>query len=76
MFSPNEKYAALVETAGYLPLALSAEDYLELLPTRWQAVNSYGHQGQPPHLRLRRAERTAPGEVRDHRAEEPVGGPS
>ncbi|MEV5880011.1 integrase [Streptomyces sp. NPDC052101] len=41
-FSPNEKYAALVETAGYLPLALSAEDYLRLLPTRWQAVNSYG----------------------------------
>ncbi|MFJ9683739.1 hypothetical protein ACIRP2_37835 [Streptomyces sp. NPDC101194] len=41
-FSPNEKYAALVETAGYLPLALSAEDYLKLLPTRWQAVNSYG----------------------------------
>ncbi|MFJ9855519.1 Mu transposase C-terminal domain-containing protein [Streptomyces sp. NPDC101150] len=41
-FSPNEKYAALVETAGYLPLALSPEDYLELLPTRWQAVHSYG----------------------------------
>jgi hypothetical protein len=41
-FSPNEKYAALVDTAGYLPLALSAEDYLELLPTRWQAVNSFG----------------------------------
>lgn len=41
-FSPNEKYAALVETAGFLPLALTAEDYLELLPTRWQAVNSYG----------------------------------
>lgn len=41
-FSPNEKYAALVETAGYLPLPLTAEDYLELLPTRWQAVNSYG----------------------------------
>ncbi|MFB7084788.1 integrase [Streptomyces sp. NPDC056296] len=41
-FSPNEKYAALVETAGYLPLALSSEDYLKLLPTRWQAVNSYG----------------------------------
>lgn len=31
-----------METAGYLPLALSAEDYLKLLPTRWQAVNSYG----------------------------------
>ncbi|WP_232788753.1 Mu transposase C-terminal domain-containing protein [Streptomyces odonnellii] len=41
-FSPNEKYAALVETAGYLPLALSVEDYLRLLPTRWRAVNSYG----------------------------------
>ncbi|MYV95942.1 Mu transposase C-terminal domain-containing protein [Streptomyces sp. SID1034] len=41
-FTPNEKYAALVETAGYLPLALSSEDYLKLLPTRWQAVNSYG----------------------------------
>ncbi|MFJ7280837.1 Mu transposase C-terminal domain-containing protein [Kitasatospora sp. NPDC098663] len=41
-FSPNEKYASLVETAGYLHLPLSAEDYLELLPARWQAVNSYG----------------------------------
>jgi hypothetical protein len=41
-FSPNEKYAALVETAGYLPLPLTAEDYLELLPARWQAINSYG----------------------------------
>lgn len=41
-FSPNERYAALVETAGYLPLPLTAEDYLELLPARWQAVNSYG----------------------------------
>jgi hypothetical protein len=41
-FSPNEKYAALVESAGYLPLALSAEDYLKLLPTCWRAVNSYG----------------------------------
>lgn len=41
-FSPNEKYAALVETAGYLPLPLTAEDYLELLPVRWQAINSYG----------------------------------
>jgi len=32
MFSPNEKYAALVEAAGYVPVALSAEDYVELLP--------------------------------------------
>lgn len=31
----------MVETAGYLPLPLTAEGYLELLPARWQAVNSY-----------------------------------
>lgn len=42
MFSPNEKYAALVETAGYVPVALSADDYIELLPATWRAINSYG----------------------------------
>jgi hypothetical protein len=41
-FTPNEKYAALVEAAGYVPVALSAEDYIELLPARWQAINAYG----------------------------------
>lgn len=41
-FTPNEKYAALVEAAGYVPVALSAEDYIELLPTAWRAVNAYG----------------------------------
>src|SRR5205814_10606451 len=41
-FSPNEKYAALVETAGYVPVALSAQDYIELLPACWKAVNAYG----------------------------------
>jgi len=41
-FSPNEKYAALTETAGYVPLALSPEDYIELLPAAWRAVNAYG----------------------------------
>ena len=42
MFTPNEKYAALVETAGYVPVALGAEDYIELLPAVWRAVNAYG----------------------------------
>jgi len=42
MFTPNEKYAALVEAAGYVPVALSATDYIELLPACWKAVNSYG----------------------------------
>jgi len=41
-FSPNERYAALVEAAGYVPVALSADDYIELLPARWQAINAYG----------------------------------
>jgi hypothetical protein len=42
MFSPNQKYAALVETAGYVPVALSAGDYVELLPAAWRAINAYG----------------------------------
>jgi putative transposase len=41
-FTPNEKYAALIEAAGYVSVALSAEDYIELLPARWRAVNAYG----------------------------------
>jgi hypothetical protein len=41
-FTPNEKYAVLTETAGYVPLALSPEDHVELLPATWRAVNAYG----------------------------------
>jgi hypothetical protein len=41
-FTRNEKYAAMVEAAGYVPVALSADDYVELLPARWHAVNAYG----------------------------------
>jgi hypothetical protein len=41
-FSPNQMYAALVETAGYVPVALDAGDYIELLPACWRAVNAYG----------------------------------
>lgn len=40
--SPNDKYAALVAAAGYLPLTLTGEDYLELLPVAWRQVNDYG----------------------------------
>ena len=40
--TPNEKYAALVETAGYVAVPLSAEDYIELLPVTWRVINSYG----------------------------------
>ena len=41
-FTPNEKYAALVEAAGYVPVALGPDDYTELLPVSWRAVNAYG----------------------------------
>jgi hypothetical protein len=40
--SPNEAYAVMVARAGYLPVPLSGEDYLELLPVCWRAVNDYG----------------------------------
>ncbi|HCU51071.1 MAG TPA: integrase [Micromonosporaceae bacterium] len=42
MFTPNEKYAAMVEACGYVPVALSAQDYIELLPATWRAINAYG----------------------------------
>jgi hypothetical protein len=41
-FTPNEKYASLVQAAGYIPVALSADDYIELLPASWRAINHYG----------------------------------
>lgn len=41
-FTPNEKYATLIESAGYLPVPLSPDDYIELLPGNWRQVNSYG----------------------------------
>jgi putative transposase len=40
--TPNEQYAALVEVAGYVPVPLSADDYVELLPVSWNVVNKYG----------------------------------
>ena len=39
-FTPNERYAALVEAAGYVPVALGPQDYIELLPAQWRAVNA------------------------------------
>lgn len=42
MLTPNERYAALVAIAGYLPLTLTGSDYLELLPVKWRAINDYG----------------------------------
>ena len=42
MFTPNEKYAALIEAAGHLALALGPDDFVQLLPSVYRAVNAYG----------------------------------
>jgi putative transposase len=40
--TPNERYAALIDAAGYVPVPLGPEDYIELLPAAWRVINSYG----------------------------------
>jgi hypothetical protein len=35
--TPNQMWAALLPVAGYVPVPLSADDFVELLPVRWQA---------------------------------------
>jgi putative transposase len=40
--SPNEKYAALVSAAGYVPVALSPEEYIQLMPREWRVVGPGG----------------------------------
>jgi Mu transposase, C-terminal len=42
--SPNEVYAALVAAAGYVPVALTGEDYIELLPAQWRSIGDGGIQ--------------------------------
>ncbi|TQE15645.1 integrase [Streptomyces ipomoeae] len=40
--SPNEKYAALVSAAGYVPVALSPEEYIQLMPREWRVIGRNG----------------------------------
>lgn len=42
VLTPNEKYAAMLGVAGYVPVPLSGNDYIELLPMKPRAINSYG----------------------------------
>jgi Mu transposase, C-terminal len=42
--SPNEAYAALVAAAGYVPVALTGEDYIELMPADWRSIGDGGIQ--------------------------------
>jgi hypothetical protein len=44
MLTPNEKYTALVAAAGYLPVTLTGEDYVELLPVKWRRITDDGVQ--------------------------------
>jgi hypothetical protein len=42
--SPNDAYAALVAAAGYIPVALTGEDYIELMPSDWRTIGDGGIQ--------------------------------
>jgi hypothetical protein len=44
VLTPNEMFAVLVAAAGYVPMALTGEDYLELLPACWRSIQDYGVQ--------------------------------
>ncbi|WP_377267564.1 hypothetical protein [Peterkaempfera sp. SMS 1(5)a] len=39
---PEPEIRRTGQSAGYVPLALSGDDYVELLPATWRAANSYG----------------------------------
>lgn len=40
--TPNQMWAALISIAGHVPVPLTRNDYLELLPVRWQPVTERG----------------------------------
>jgi len=42
--SPNDAYAALVAAAGYVPVALTGDDYIELMPADWRTIGDGGIQ--------------------------------
>ena len=53
--TPNGMYAALVETAGYVPVPLAADDYIELLPAGVAGGQRLRRQDRQPHLSCRRS---------------------
>lgn len=42
ILTPNEMWSVQIAAAGYLPMAMSAGDYLELLPVKWRLVGPGG----------------------------------
>jgi putative transposase len=42
VLTPNEMYAAALSVAGYVPVPLTADDYVQLHPIQPRRINSYG----------------------------------
>ncbi|MGW4786767.1 Mu transposase C-terminal domain-containing protein [Streptomyces sp. NPDC004230] len=40
--APNEMWQALIGVCGYVPVPFSMNDYIELMPVRWQAITDRG----------------------------------
>lgn len=40
--TPNQMWAALLPVTGYVPVPLTADDFVELLPVRWQPITDAG----------------------------------
>ncbi|MBY8844581.1 transposase [Streptomyces sp. SP2-10] len=40
--TPNQMWAALLPVTGYVPVPLASDDFVELLPVRWQAITDTG----------------------------------
>lgn len=40
--TPNQMWAALIASCGYVPVPLTGADYLELLPVRWHPITERG----------------------------------
>ncbi|MFE7029122.1 integrase [Streptomyces sp. NPDC057621] len=68
--TPNEMYAACVAVEGYLPIPLTRDDYLRLLPTAWVGVSdqgirfsnrTYDHPERDPNKGLNACRRTSSG---------------
>lgn len=73
--TPNQMYAACVAVEGYLPIPLTREDYLRLLPAAWVGVSeqgirlhnrTYDHSSRDPEKGLNPFRRT-PSDLRGKR---------
>ncbi|MBX9363642.1 helix-turn-helix domain-containing protein [Streptomyces sp. WAC04114] len=40
--TPNQMWAALLPVTGYVPVPLTSDDFVELLPVRWQPITDAG----------------------------------